>query len=306
MTDTSRKTAFVTGASRGIGKAIAVALAQAGFDVAITARTVAPGEEREHSPSVARSDTAPLPGSLNETASLIEQAGQEALVVPADLLDRASLGAAATLVLERWGYVDVLVHNARYIGAGHMDTLLSAPVEVIENHIQGNFLAPLVLNKYLLPTMVERGKGRVIALTSASGYSDPVHPAGAGGWGISYGSSKAAIHRVAGILAVELADDGILCFNVDPGYIRTERIAQDMAAFGFEASGEPPEVVGAVISWLATSDEAADFNGQNVFAQQFCAERWLLPGWPGPKPTMRSSVPDLSGARFAALLDASQ
>src|ERR1700722_18409525 len=114
--------AFVTGASRGIGKAIAVSLAGAGFDVAITARTVEPGEEREHSPTAGRSDTSPLPGSLRETAALIEKAGSEAMMVPADLIDRAALGAAATTVRERWGAMDVVVHNARYIGPGHMDT----------------------------------------------------------------------------------------------------------------------------------------------------------------------------------------
>src|SRR2546428_12000797 len=90
-----RQVAFVTGASRGIGKAIAVSLAQGGFDVAITARTVEPGERREHSSTIKESDTSPLPGSLRETAALVEGEGREALLVPADLLDRATLGAAA-------------------------------------------------------------------------------------------------------------------------------------------------------------------------------------------------------------------
>ncbi|HKA04932.1 MAG TPA: SDR family NAD(P)-dependent oxidoreductase, partial [Acidimicrobiales bacterium] len=107
----AERVAFVTGASRGIGKAVAVAMAQAGFDVAITARTVEPGEQREHSSTVKQSDTTPLPGSLSETASLIQAAGRQALMAPADITDRASLGAAATLVLERWGRVDVLVNN---------------------------------------------------------------------------------------------------------------------------------------------------------------------------------------------------
>jgi NAD(P)-dependent dehydrogenase (short-subunit alcohol dehydrogenase family) len=296
---TEKKTAFVTGASRGIGKAIAVALAQGGFDVAITARTVTPGEQREHSSSTKASDTTALPGSLNETAALIEKEGRQALMAPADLLDRASLGAAATMVLERWGAVDVVVHNARYIGPGHMDTFLDSPVDVIEHHMQGNFFAPLVLNKFFVPKMIERGKGRIIDLTSGSGYSDPINAAGQGGWGISYGATKAAIHRVAPILATELAPYGVLAFNVDPGYIATERIAQDMAKFGFEADGEPPEVVGAVIRWLADSDDAVEFNGQNIFAQQFCVERGLLPGYPGPKPRPSGSRPDLSGARLA-------
>src|SRR5262245_4883513 len=98
---TDRNVAFVTGASRGIGKGIAVHLARARFDVAITARTVQDGESREHSSTVARSDTTPLPGSLSSTAQLVEEAGARALVVPADILDRASLGSAAATVLER-------------------------------------------------------------------------------------------------------------------------------------------------------------------------------------------------------------
>jgi NAD(P)-dependent dehydrogenase (short-subunit alcohol dehydrogenase family) len=295
-----KKKAFVTGASRGIGKAIAVALAGAGFDVAITARTVEPGEQREHSSTVARSDLSPLPGSLRETAALIEQAGARALTVPADLLDRASLGAAAMTVLERWGAIDVVVHNARYIGPGHMDTLLAAPISAIENHMQGNFLAPLVLNKYFVPAMIEQGGGLIVDVTSGAAFGDPFAAAGEGGWGISYGSSKAALHRVAGILSTELAAHNVRVINVEPGFIATERIAQDMARFGFAANGEPPEVVGSVVAWLATDREAGAFNGTTVFAQDFCHERGLLPGWNGPTARAPGARPDLSGARQAA------
>jgi NAD(P)-dependent dehydrogenase (short-subunit alcohol dehydrogenase family) len=296
----AERVAFVTGASRGIGKAVAVAMAQAGFDVAITARTVEPGEQREHSSTVKQSDTTPLPGSLNETAALIEAAGRQALMAPADITDRASLGAAATLVLERWGRVDVLVNNARFIGPGHMDQLLDTPISAIENHVQGNFFAPLVLIKLLAPAMIQRGSGRIINVTSGSAVSDPLKPAGSGGWGISYGATKAALHRVAGIVAVELESHGILVFNLDPGYITTERIIQDMAKFGFNPDGEPPEVPGAVAAWLATSDEAVRFNGQTVIAQQVCAERNLVPGWSGPKPREMGVRPDPTAARLAA------
>jgi NAD(P)-dependent dehydrogenase (short-subunit alcohol dehydrogenase family) len=296
----AERVAFVTGASRGIGKAVAVAMAKAGFDVAITARTVEPGEQREHSSTIKQSDTTPLPGSLQETAAMIEAAGQQALMAPADIIDRASLGAAVTLVLERWGRVDVLVNNARFIGPGHMDQFLDTPISAIENHMQGNFFAPLVLTKLLLPTMIRRGSGRIINLTSGSALSDPLKPAGSGGWGISYGATKAALHRVAGILAVELQDQGILVFNLDPGYIATERIAQDMAKFGFGPDGEPPEVPGAVAAWLATSDEAADFNGQTVIAQQFCVERQLVPGWAGPKQRDMGVRLDTTPTRLAA------
>ena len=295
------KTAFVTGASRGIGKHIAIALGRAGFDVAITARTVEPGEQREHSSSVRRSDTTALPGSLRETAETIEQAGAKTMLVPADIIDRASLGAAVATVSERWGAPDVVVNNARFIGPGHMDRLVDAPIGVIENHMQGNFFAPLVIDKHFLPGMIERGSGLIIHLTSASGFSDPFGPAGSGGWGISYGATKAAIHRVAGILHRELEGTGVAVVNVDPGYIATERIAQDMAQFGFDADGEPPEVVGAVVAWLATSPGVFELSGQTVFAQDFCHENGLLPGWPGPKRRPASSEPDPAPYRTGLL-----
>jgi NAD(P)-dependent dehydrogenase (short-subunit alcohol dehydrogenase family) len=138
-------TALVTGASRGIGKAIAVHLARAGYDVAITARTVSDGEQREHSATVHRSDTSPLPGSLSSTAVLIEEAGVRSLAVPADLTDRASVTAAADAVLAAWGPVDVLVNNGRYVGPGHMDHFTDTPLELIVAHLVANVMAPLAL-----------------------------------------------------------------------------------------------------------------------------------------------------------------
>ena len=153
--------AFVTGASRGIGKACAVELAKAGFDVAITARTVTEGEEREHSSTVKKSDTRPLPGSLDTTAELIRAEGRQALPIAADLTDRASLEAAAARVLDEWGRVDVLLNNGRYIGPGHMDPLLETPIELLDKHLEANALSPLVLIQALLPGMLERGSGLV-------------------------------------------------------------------------------------------------------------------------------------------------
>jgi NAD(P)-dependent dehydrogenase (short-subunit alcohol dehydrogenase family) len=292
----SQRVAFVTGASRGIGKATAVALAEAGFDVAIMARTLEEGEAREHSSTVRESDTSPLPGSLSSTAALVRDTGQDALIVQGDLLDRASLGAAAVKVLDMWGHVDVVVHNARYIGPGHMDRFLDTPIELLEKQLDGNVLAALVLNKLLLPSMIEQGGGTVVNITSASGYADPTKPAGSGGWGMGYGISKGAFQRIAGFLAVELGDQGIRCFNVQPGLIATERIAQDMAKFGIENAGAPPEVIGAVVAWLCTSDEADAFNGLNIEAQYFCHERGLLPSWPGPRLHENNIRYDRSGA----------
>lgn len=292
----SRKVAFITGASRGIGKACAVELAEAGFDVAVTARTVAEGEGREHSSTLKASDTSPLPGSLETTTSLIEQTGARGMAVAADLLDPASLGAAVTKVLERWGRIDVVVHNGRYIGPGHMDLFLDTPIEVLRDHMEANVFAPLIINQLALPHMIANGGGTIVNITSGAAYATPLKPAGAGGWGMGYSLSKGAFHRVAGMLNVELGDRGIRCFNLQPGFVTTERMKQDMVKFGFTAQGAPPAVPAKVVRWLCTSPEADALNGDTIEAQQFCEERGLLPGWEGPYVPREEAVAyDLSG-----------
>jgi NAD(P)-dependent dehydrogenase (short-subunit alcohol dehydrogenase family) len=273
--------ALVTGASRGIGKAIAVHLAQAGFDIAVGARTLHEGEQREHSSTVTRSDTRALPGSLDGTAALIGQSGRKALPVYLDLLERSSLERAVATVLDRWGRVDVLVNNGRYVGPGHMDQILDTPIELLDRHLAANVIAPVILTKLVLPQMVERGHGVVINLASSSGTMDPPAPAGQGGWGLGYGMSKAALHRLAGMLVVELGDRGIRAYNLSPGFIATERIAIDMGAFGFDAkAGAPADVVGAVAAWLVTAPEAAQRSGEWIEAQDVCRQLGLLAGWP--------------------------
>ena len=298
---TTAKVAFITGASRGIGKACALELADAGYRIAITARTVREGEKREHSSTLRGSDLTPLPGSLEGTVELIQQAGGTALAIPADLLDAASLGAAVATVLERWGRIDVVVHNGRYIGPGHMDQFVDTPIDLIRKQLEGNFFAPLIINKLVLPSMLERGEGTFVNITSGSGYGDPTKPAGQGGWGMGYGTSKGAFQRVSGFLAVELGDRGIRSFNVQPGLIATERIGQDMAKFGITNQGAPMEVMGKVVRWLCTEPEADQYNGRNIEAQYFCHERGLLPDWEGPRLMDNNIRLDTSGADLLRL-----
>jgi NAD(P)-dependent dehydrogenase (short-subunit alcohol dehydrogenase family) len=265
------KIALVTGASRGIGKASSIALAKAGFDVVIAARTVQPGEAREHSVTVRKSDTSPLPGSLQETAAVIEQSGQRALIVAMDLLDRASVGAGMGVVLERWGGVDLVLHNGRYVGPGLMDGILETPIEVFDKFLAAHVIAQLIITKMALPGMLERGHGTIMTMGSGAGYTDPPAPPGQGGWGLGYAVGKAGGHRLVGHLKAEFTSRGILSFNINPGYVRTERNALTTADDGMDPSaGAPPEAIGAVVAWLATSPEAGELNGTLVEAQDFC------------------------------------
>ena len=96
-------------------------------------------------------------------------------------------------------------------------------------------MAPLALIKLVLPQMIERGRGLVINMTSGVAWTDPPSAAGSGGWGLGYAISKGALHRVAGVLAHEFAGTGVSVVNVSPGFVATERMAIDMAEFGFDA-----------------------------------------------------------------------
>jgi NAD(P)-dependent dehydrogenase (short-subunit alcohol dehydrogenase family) len=274
----SSQIALVTGASRGIGKACAVALAGAGFDVAVAARTVEAGERREHSVTVRKSDTSPLPGSLQETAQLVESAGQRALAVQMDLTDRASVGAGMALVLERWGGVDLLLHNGRYVGPGLMDGILETPIEAYEKFLEAHVIAQLILTRMALPGMLQRGRGTIMTMGSGAGTTDPPAAPGKGGWGLGYAIGKAAGHRLVGHVKAEFGGRGIRSFNINPGYVRTERNQLTTADDGMDpAQGAPPEAIGAVVAWLASAAEADadELDGAYIDAQDLCRTREL-------------------------------
>ena len=136
----------------------------------------------------------------------------------------------------------------------------------------------------------------IFNITSGCAYCDPKKPAGKGGWGMGYSLSKGALQRVAGLLKVEHEDQGILCFNLQPGFVMTERMAQDMGKFGFGGAGAPPEVPAKVVRWLCTSPEAKAYTVKTIEAQEFCHERGLLPGWAGPYVSNADNIDyDLSG-----------
>ena len=269
--------ALVTGASRGIGKATALALAEAGFDVAVTARTVTEGSAVDESDS---GEGRPLPGSLETTAAEVEARGARALPVAADLLDLASLDAAVATVLDRWRRVDVLVNNAVHSGPGSMVPFLELTLDQVETKLRANVLAQLALVKAVLPGMLDAGRGTIVDVTSHVATADPPAPVGQGGWGLGYAVSKGAFHRAAGILAVELGGRGLRAFNLDPGFVVTERMAVNQEDLGLESyRGAPPSVPAAVIAWLATAPEADELNGQTVKAQRVALERGLHTDW---------------------------
>lgn len=189
------KVALVTGASRGLGKAIAERLAAEGATVALTARTLEPDPK--------------YAGSLSETCAGIQAAGGKAVAVRADLSqpdDRERLMAEVT---ERVGAPDILVNNAAVTFLRPLDEFPDKRARLmLEMHV----LAPLHLTQLAVPAMRERGRGWVLMLTSLAGERVAGPPFSAfdrrAGFGV-YGTCKAALSRLAQGFAAELYDDGI-------------------------------------------------------------------------------------------------
>lgn len=274
------KVAFITGASRGIGRETALAFARAGFDLAISARTLEEGETHAHALTTA--DGRPLAGSLASTAAAVRALGRQALVLPMDLLDEDSVRAAAAAVLDHYGQVDVLVNNAIYQGRDLNLPFMELGGDTLQRVFQGYVMAPVVLTQCLLPAMLARGSGTVINVSSGAGESDPPVAAGEGGWGYAYGAGKAAVSRLAGVLAAEFGKRGIRAFTLNPGVVSTEALRAtigDKGVLAMRKGVAPPEVPAAVMCWLATHPEADRFQRRTVQAQAFALEHGIVPDW---------------------------
>jgi NAD(P)-dependent dehydrogenase (short-subunit alcohol dehydrogenase family) len=278
MSSSERPVALVTGASRGIGRACAHSLADAGFDVALTARTMREGEGIDDSDAGAG---VAVEGSLERTAAEVTDRGGEALPLVADLLDHASLERAVQATHEHWDRIDVLVLNAVHTGAGSMLRVLDTSPDVLVTKLMANAVAQFVLVQAALPGMIRHGGGRVIAITSHAATHDPKAAVGEGGWGYAYAASKAAFHRLAGHLAVEYGDQGIVAVNVDPGHVITERMAANADRLGLTGhyTGAPPSAPAAAVAWLATAPEAVELNGQAVNGLRLVLDKELHPDW---------------------------
>jgi NAD(P)-dependent dehydrogenase (short-subunit alcohol dehydrogenase family) len=203
------KKALVTGASRGLGRALASGLAAAGYALVIDAR-----DER----------------SLRLAADGIRAGvpGAEVTALPGDVTDpahRAVLRAAA-------GEIDLLVNNAGTLGAAPLPALADYPVEELRAAFEANVIAPIALTQLFLPALRERGGG-VLNVTSDAA----IEPYA--GWG-GYGAAKAAIEQASNVLAAE--ESAIRVWWVDPGDLRTD---MHQAAFpGEDISDRPlPESV---------------------------------------------------------------
>jgi 3-oxoacyl-[acyl-carrier protein] reductase len=197
-TGLKQRVVLVTGASSGIGRAIAVTFAREGARVGITYRS---------------NKTA-----AQETVRRIQDAGVEGFAVPMDLTEPAEIERAVAQVMKHWGHIDVLIGNAVRWAAVWGAQIQQIDVGDLTAILRGNFEGTFHLLRAVLPSMVERKWGRIVLISS--GLAE--HGMPPNGSPI-YGSAKAGLHGLARNLAWELGPAGIFINVVAAGFTMTER-----------------------------------------------------------------------------------
>jgi NAD(P)-dependent dehydrogenase (short-subunit alcohol dehydrogenase family) len=194
---------LVTGASRGIGAAIAAHFARAGATLAITART------EQSSGAASR-----LPGSLTETVAAVERMGARAFSYPADLAQPGDRAALVESVMGRLGRVDVLVNNAAVTFFEPVSRMAESRLDLM---LEVQMRAPLDLARRVLPGMRSRRRGWILNVSSLAARhpEGPPYPPWAAAGGL-YGACKAALERLTTGLAAEVLDDNVAVNALSP------------------------------------------------------------------------------------------
>ncbi|HEX3811048.1 MAG TPA: 3-oxoacyl-ACP reductase family protein [Rhizomicrobium sp.] len=235
------RNAVVTGGSRGLGRAIAIGLAQAGANVAITYR-----ERREDAENVLRE---------------IETAGVRGTAIQMDVTDRASVEAAATDAKGKLGAISILVNNAGINKPTDFDKVTDADWDAV---LQTNLKGPFVCAQVFLPLLAESGNGSIVHIGSVSGqYGGPrtAH----------YAASKAGLISLAQVVARFGAQHGVRSNTVAAGLIASEMANAGLAAASVQKAAESivlkrlgtPENVADAVVFLA-SDAAAYITAQTL------------------------------------------
>lgn len=233
------RVAIITGASRGIGRSIALAYAEAGAKVVVSSRNKRPPE-------------------LEKVAEEICQKGGKAIAVPAHVGKPEDVENLVKRAMAEFGRIDILVNNA---GANPvLSTLVDLDLGAFQKVLEVNLIGAFLMSKAVAKEMIEQGGGRIINISSISGLRARNDQTGA------YCISKAALNMMTQVMARELAPYNILVNAIAPGSIKTEfsrvnwtdpeRKAQRIREIELRRFGEPDEVVGCA---LFLASEASSF-----------------------------------------------
>lgn len=261
------RVAIVTGASRGIGRAIAELLAAEGARVACVARTLNEGDHR-------------LEGSLNGTIAAIRASGGAAMAVAADISSETECLRLVEAARAAFGRIDTLVNNAAlnyYIPTADYPTSRWVKAFAVNVH------APFILSKAVLPDMIAAGRGAIVNIGSGSAigpgrgpYADQTVRGG-----VMYGATKAALERFTQGLAQEVARHGgiaVGCVSPSQTVPTAGTVYHKLMASLDDPRGEPPLMM-ARAALLLASEPAEKVNGRVTYSQQILQEfGWIEKG----------------------------
>jgi citronellol/citronellal dehydrogenase len=254
------KIAIVTGASRGIGKAIALGFAREGATVVVAARSETAPHER-------------LPGTIYETAEQIEALGGRALAVRCDVTDEASVRAMVEAALAQFGRIDVLVNNA---AVDFPSTVVEMPLKRWEVVLRVGMTGPFLCSRAVLPTMIEQHRGSIVNITSKAGSE---RGTGTVGYSAAYAATKAGLDRFTWALAAEVGRHNIAVNGVMPSKVIGSEGMSMWATEEQKKSFAPPDSMvacaiflgkqdaGGVTGCIASDDEYVVWHGLNVGAE---------------------------------------
>lgn len=228
--------AIVTGAGRGIGRAVAIRMAQEGADIAVVDIDLASGRN--------------VPGEIDEpTTAAITALGRQALGIEADLTDPAAASRVIDKVVDAWGGVDVIANIAGGAITPFARSSASAiPIEDIRHLFDVNLMSAIYMCQAAVPVLQESSQPSIINTTSLS--ATVAHP---GGLLAGYGMSKIALGYYTRALAEEVGKDGIRVNAVAPGYTMTGRVRASSADTGFAEKADD-----VALRRLATPNDIAD------------------------------------------------
>jgi 3-oxoacyl-[acyl-carrier protein] reductase len=261
--DSKGKVAIVTGVSRGMGKQMALRLARHGVNIVGVARTVQQSESE-------------WPGTLKEAEAEIRALGVEILPVKCDLLVRKDVENLCKTALDRFGRVDFVVNNARYVGPELFDPFLQFEIDTWEKHIRADLLAPVIISKLCLPGMIENKGGMIINVTASVAHHDvPGMPGGGGGLCAAYPTMKAALDRFTMALAKETRQYGVAVISLDPSAVMNERFALEIKQTGTHGLDmsifHGLNVPAAACEYLCcTCPDPMRYTGEVVVAKDLC------------------------------------
>lgn len=277
MIDTSRKVAVVTGASRGAGRGIAIALGEQGYRVYVTGRTLNEGD-------------AGLPGTIGSAAQAVTDAGGEGIPVRVDHSSADEIAALFAQVERESGRLDILVNNATAL---HDDLVKPGPfwekspdlVGILDVGLRSNYLA----SWHAAPLMVRQGSG-LIVFTSSFGSVCYMH-------GAAYGAQKAGVDKFAADMGVDFRGTGVAAVSLWMGPLLTERSARTREEHPEQydqimANAETPEFNGRVIHALSMDPALADLNGKTVISAELAEQYRITEAGGRQPPSWRAMLGD--------------